>query len=219
MRTISKRKLAGSLAASVAVMLGGCGTAMNMDNRSLYSVKQPVVERSNYTFDVEAMAGGLPYSEQQRLVGWFESMDLRYGDRLSIESGTDNPGLREDVAKLAGRYGILLSEGSPVTDGFVGPGQARIVLTRSTASVPGCSDWSHTQEWNPDNSTNPNYGCAVNGNLAAMIANPEDLVEGQRGTGETIVTTSTKAIQAYRKAEPTGASGELEEVSTKDGGN
>ena len=219
MRNLNTRTLAGSLVAFAAVALGGCGTAMNMENRSLYSVKQPVVERSNYTIDVAAASDGLPLSEQQRLVGWFEGMDLRYGDRLSVESATDNAALREDVARLAGRYGILLSEGSPVTEGFVGPGQARIVLTRSTASVPGCSDWSHLQEWNPKNSTNPNYGCAVNSNLAAMIANPEDLVEGQRGTGETIVTTSTKAIRAYRDAAPTGAGGDIEEVSTQEGGN
>ena len=29
-----------------------------------------------------------------------------------------------------------------------------------------------------------------------MVANPEDLIAGQTGTGETVVTTSTKAIDA-----------------------
>jgi pilus assembly protein CpaD len=57
----------------------------------------------------------------------------------------------------------------------------------------------------------------VNGNLAAMVANPEDLISGQAGTGETIVTTSTKAIKAYRDKEPTGT-GDLAEVSSTEGG-
>ena len=105
-----------------------------------------------------------------------------------------------------------------MTEGYVAPGQTRIVLTRSTASVPGCPDWSHTAEANENNSTNPNFGCAINSNIAAMIANPEDLVEGQRGSGETIVTTSTKAIKAYRDSEPTGAGG-LPEVASNEGGN
>lgn len=216
MRMTIKRVATASLAATIALAVGGCGN-MNMENRSLYSVKQPVVQRANHTFDVAADAEGLPLEEQQRLVGWFESMDLRYGDRVAIETGGyENTALREDVEALAGRYGILVSDGAPVTEGYVAPGQIRIVLTRSTASVPACPDWSHTAEANEYNSTNPNFGCAVNSNLAAMIANPEDLVEGQRGTGETTVTTSTKAIKAYRDSEPTGAGG-LAEVGTEGG--
>ncbi|MXO96298.1 pilus assembly protein CpaD [Erythrobacter aquimaris] len=211
------RKLTASLAASLALTLGACG-GMNMDNRTLYSVKQPVVERSNYTLDVATNADGLPISEQQRLAGWFESMDLRYGDRVAVEDATASAAVREDVAELAGRYGILLAEGTPVTTGYAEPGQARIVITRSTASMPQCPDWSHTAEANEKNATNPNYGCAVYGNLAGMVANPEDLIQGQQGTGETVVTTSTKAIRAYRDAEPTGVDG-LATISTTEGGS
>ena len=211
------RKLTASLAASLALALGACGN-MSMENRTLYSVKQPVVERSNFVLDVNTNADGLPVSEQQRLAGWFESMDLRYGDRVGIEDASNSAAVREDVAAIAGRYGLLLSDGVPVTSGYGEPGQARIVITRSTASVPGCPDWSHTAEANENNSTNPNFGCATNSNLAAMVANPEDLIQGQKGSGETIVTTSTKAIRAYREMEPTGKGG-LSEVSTSQGGN
>ncbi|MBX7533169.1 CpaD family pilus assembly protein [Qipengyuania sp. 1XM1-15A] len=216
MRINITRKLAAPLAASLALTLGACG-GVNMDNRTLYSVKQPVVERSNYTLDVSTNADGLPVSEQQRLAGWFESMDLRYGDRVSIDDGNNSLAVRDDIAALAARHGILLAEGAPVTVGNAQPGQARVVITRSSASVPGCPDWSHTAEANDKNSTNPNYGCATYSNLAAMVANPEDLVQGQQGTGETVVTTSTKAIQSYREMEPTGAGG-LPETNSQ-GGN
>lgn len=217
MSKFSTRALAAPMVASLALTLGACGPS-NMSNRTLYSVKQPVVERSNYVFDLNTTSEGLPVSEQQRLAGWFDSMDLRYGDRVSIDDGSNSLALRDDVAEIAGRYGLLVAEGAPVTAGPAGPGQARIVITRTSASVPGCPDWSHTDESNELNSTNPNYGCAINGNLAAMIANPEDLVQGQQGTGETIVTTSTKAIQAYRDMAPSGAGG-LPEVSSTEGGN
>ena len=105
MHTNMKRKLSASLAASLALALGACGST-NMDNRSLYSVKQPVVERSNYTLDVSTSADGLPVSEQQRLAGWFESMDLRYGDRVSIDDGSASLAVRDDVAALADQ-GVL----------------------------------------------------------------------------------------------------------------
>lgn len=216
MRTINTRKLAAPLAVSLALALGACGSS-NMSNRSLYSVKQPVVERSNFVLDVATSSDGLPVSEQQRLAGWFDSMDLRFGDRVAVDDAMASYAVREDVAAIAGRYGILLAEGTPVTAGQVGPGQARVVITRSVASVPDCPDWSHTSESNEMNATNPNFGCATNSNLAAMVANPEDLIQGQQGTGETVVTTSTKAIKAYRDQEPSGAGG-LKEVSTSEGG-
>ena len=216
MRTITIRTIAVPVAASLALALGACGST-NMDNRSLYSVKQPVVERANFVLDLDTNGSGLPVSEQQRLNDWFESMDLRYGDRVSIDDGSANFAVREHIAAIAGRYGILVADGSPVTAGQVAPGRARVVVTRTTAFVPGCPDWSHTAEWNPANSTNPNYGCATNTNLAAMVANPEDLIQGQTGTGETVVTTSTKAIESYRGQTPTGAEG-LPATSTTSGG-
>ena len=199
------RKLAGVIALSLGVTLSGCGGMAT--NTSLESVKQPVVERTNYTLDVAAGAGGLSIAEQQRVAGWFEAMDLRYGDRVSIDDPMMSGGTRDAIAKLAGRHGILLQDGAPVTAGYVQPGNVRVVLTRSKASVPGCPDWSARSDMNYNNATNPGYGCAVHGNLAAMIANPEDLIKGQTGTGETVVTTSNKAIGSYREQTPTGEGG------------
>jgi pilus assembly protein CpaD len=218
MHTAISKKLAKAplyaLALSTGLALAGC--AGMPSNASLYSVKQPVVERTNYTFDVNTSADGLPISEQSRLTGWFEAMDLRYGDRVSIENPSANPGVTSAVNNLAGRYGLMVSEVAPTTAGMLQPGQARVVITRSTASVPGCPDWSARADANYNNGTSPGYGCAVNGNLAAMVANPQDLIEGQAGSGETVIATGTKAIKTYREAAPTGATGLID--PNKDGG-
>ena len=203
-----------ALALSLGLVRGGCGGMPT--NKSLYSTKQPVVERSNFTFDVQTGQGGLAVSEQQRLANWFETMQLGYGDRVSIDDPMASAATREAVAELAGRHGILVEEGAPVTAGFVQPGFARVVITRSTASVPGCPDWSAQSDMNYHNATYPNYGCAVNSNLAAMVANPEDLIEGQKGTGETVIMSSTKAIDSFREQAPTGAGGL---AATDTGGN
>lgn len=207
-------KLAGALALSLGLALGACGGMPT--NKSLYSVKQPVVERTSYTFDVRTSQSGLTVSEQQRLDGWFDAMELGYGDRVSIDDPLASEATRNAVAELAGRRGILVADGAPLTTGSVQPGYARVVLTRSTASVPGCPDWSAKSDMNFNNATSPGYGCATNSNLAAMVANPEDLIEGQQGTGETVIMSSSKAIETYRDAAPTGAGG-LSENAT--GGN
>lgn len=207
-------KLAGALALSLGLALGACGGMPT--NKSLYSVNQPVVERNNYTFDVQSSQSGLSIADQQLLDGWFEALELGYGDRVSIDDPLVSDAVLEAVSQLAGRHGVLLSDEAPVTSGASQPGYARVVVTRSKAHVPGCPNWSATSDMNYNNGTSPNYGCATNSNLAAMIANPEDLIEGQKGTGETVIMSSSKAIQTYRDAAPTGAGGLTENAT---GGN
>ncbi|MAY21012.1 MAG: pilus assembly protein CpaD [Erythrobacteraceae bacterium] len=181
MNIAKNSKLASAIALSLGLTLAGCGGMPT--NTSLYSVKQPVVERTNFTLDVDTNQSGLSINEQQRVNGWFETMDLRYGDRISIEDPSSNPAVAEAVNDLAGRYGLIVTGVAPTTAGVLQPGQARVVITRSSASVPGCPDWSAKSDMNYMNANSPGYGCAVNSNMAAMVANPEDLLQGQTGTG------------------------------------
>ena len=172
--------------------------------------------KANYTLDLATAQDGLTIPEQQRLAQWFDTIDLKYGDRVAIDDPAMSAATRDAVGRIAGRHGILLADGAPTTNGYITPGHARVVVTRSTATVPGCPDWSAKSDINYGNAMYPNYGCAINSNLAAMVANPEDLIQGQEGTGETIVATSTKAIDTYRTMPPTGAQG-LGEVSVSEG--
>jgi len=150
---------------------------------------------------------GLTVPEKARLADWFEAMEIGYGDRISIDDPLASDAVRTDVQAIAARYGLLLNDGAPVTVGYVDPGNVRIVITRSHAYVPGCPDWSDNYSSNLGNNTSDNFGCAVNSNMAAMIANPEHLLNGAEGNGETVVMSSSKAIESYRNSAPTGAGG------------
>jgi pilus assembly protein CpaD len=206
------RASALALALAAGLTLSGCGGMAN--NRSLNSVHEPVVERSDYTFDVTTGAGGLGYGEQRRLSGWFEAMGLRYGDRLSIDDPLQSPVTRNAVQALATRYGIEVSDNAPAMTGYVNAGTARVVISRTTASVPSCPDWSAKSDVNLGNATSTNYGCATNSNLAAMVSNPDDLVRGASGMGNTVVMSASKAIKTYRQKEATGAK-ELQKTGTE----
>lgn len=195
MTTIPSRPLAGALALSLGLALAACGGMPS--NTGVYSAHQPVVERSTVALDVTTSSSGLAVAEQRRVAAWFEAMDLRYGDRVSVEDPLDNPDTRAAVADIAGRYGLLLADGAPVVSGEVQPGQARIVIARSRASVPGCPDWSGSSDATLGNGISGNYGCANNANLAAMVANPEDLIKGQKGSPDTYINTSNTTIKAY----------------------
>ena len=205
---------AAALALSLALSLGGCGGLTAKNNNMVESVHQPVVERTNFTLDVATGPGGLSLPEQRRLASWFEALELRYGDRIAIDDPLASGATRSAVEAVASRFGILLSDGAPVTPGYVNPGTARVVVSRTMASVPDCPVWQNS-EFSLKNNTSSNYGCAVNGNLAAMVANPEDLVKGASTRGDTVVMSSNKAIDAYRQAAPTGNGSTVKATSSK----
>jgi pilus assembly protein CpaD len=196
------------LIALVAALAAGASAHAEEMNKSLYSVNQPVVQRSDYAIDLRAQGGSLDPYEEERLEGWFRSLQVGYGDRVFVE-GQDG---REGVARAASRYGLLLSDGYPITTGQVQPGSVRVIVSRATASVPGCPDWKGRSG---AGSTSPNYGCATNSNLAAMIADPNDLVLGQSTHGGADPYTSTRAVDAYRRRAPSGSSGEVKTESAK----
>ena len=209
---IAPKTLGAALALSLGLTLAGCGGIAT--NASLESIHQPVVERVNYTLDVTTGAGGLSYPEQSRLAGWFEAMDLRYGDRISIDDPLQSEATRAAIVQLAARHGLIVSDDAPATPGNVSAGSARIIVTRAKATVPGCPDWSAKNDFNPNNATSTNFGCATNSNFAAMIADPEHLLKGATGQSNTVMMSSTKAIGAYREQKPTGAGG-LKQTSSK----
>jgi pilus assembly protein CpaD len=200
-----KRILSSALTASLALTLVSCGGMPT--NRSLYSLHQPVVERSSIALDVTTNASGIPVAEQRRIAGWFEAMDLGYGDRVSVEDPLGRDETRAAVAELTGRYGLLLADAAPVSSGDLQPGQARIVIQRSRASVPGCPDWSAKSDAALSNGISPGYGCATNGNMASMIADPEDLIKGRKGSTDTYINTSNTTIKAYSAGVGTKSSG------------
>jgi pilus assembly protein CpaD len=195
-----------------AAALTGCShTPYDLPDRGLAAVNVPVVTRADYVFDAAAPDGSLAPGEAGRLNAWFSGLGLGYGDSVYV----DGPyGARSDVAQVAGNYGLLVAPSAPVTAGAIPPGMARVIVSRTRASVPYCPNWSLPAQPNSENRNMSNYGCAVNANLAAMVANPEDLVHGREGTGVGDSLTASKAIGSYRKAEPTGTKG-LQDISTK----
>lgn len=208
-------RIALPLLMAPALLLGGCGKY----NGGMDSAYQPVVQRTDYVFDMQTAGYGLADGEQARLGGWLASMKLHYGDKVSIDDGGDGSTGRTQIAAEAGRYGLMLQDKAPVTAGQVAPGTVRVVVTRTTASVPNCPDFSRQYQPDFSASTTSNYGCSINSNLAAMVADPADLVRGEAGAPTSDPTTSMKAINARRNAAPTGAGGTVLKSESTGGGS
>lgn len=194
------------LLAALGTSLTACGPV----NQGLESVNQPIVSRTNYVFDVAAPEyGGLPATEAARLEAWFVALGVSYGDTVFVDDpqGSADPVRRAAVASVASRYGLVVSDGTPITEGIIPPGSLRVVISRSDAYVPDCPNWRRMSQPEYAASTMSNYGCALNSNLAAMVANPEDLVSGRKGLATNDATTVAKSLGAYRTVDPTGKGG------------
>lgn len=206
------KSLAGLVAIGATLALAGAAQSRPRESRDasrgLDSVNQPVVQRTDYLLDL-ADNGGLSDSDLGRLHSWFGSLGLGYGDHVFVDRGTSAG--RQDVAGVAAAYGLLMSSSAPVLEGDVPMGAVRVIVSRTTATVPGCPNYE--RERGPS-STSSNYGCAMNSNLAAMVADPNDLVLGQVGSVTGDAHTSSKAIRVYRQTAPTGTKG-LSEVNTR----
>jgi pilus assembly protein CpaD len=176
--------------ALLALPLAACKTSVN---RGVESVHQPVVSHDAYTYDVQAGPdGSLSASEARRLDDWFASIGLGYGDQVAIVTDAYySPTLRDGIADVVARHGMLVSEDSSAAAGAAPAGSVRLVVRRATARVPGCPDWSSKSE--------------------TMVANPEDFVRGQSSESDLRTATSNRAISTYRDKTPTG-SGDLKNL-------
>lgn len=188
----------------VASALAGCGApGANPAARGVESVNVPVLTRASFAFDAVAPGGYLPPEEIARLDGWFRSLELGYGDLIFLD-GAYSDSARAQVADLVGRYGMMMSPAAPVTAGVVPDGHLRVVVSRNRAEVPGCPNWSVPSQANYDHAMMSNFGCAVNANLAAMVANPQDLIHGRDGPAASDGVAGAKAVQMYRDWPLTG---------------
>jgi pilus assembly protein CpaD len=200
--------------------LAGCSyhaAQGDLKDRGVEPANVPVVTRADYVFDAAAPGGTLAPAEKARLDAWFRGLDLGYGDSIYVDAPYADAA-RYEVAQMAGNFGMTVQPGAPVTAGAVAPGTVRVIVSRTRAEIPGCPNWSVPSQPNFNNRTMSNFGCGVNSNIAAMVANPEDLVHGREGTDlGNNNTASTKAIILYKTTPPTGQKG-LQSVSAK-GGN
>jgi pilus assembly protein CpaD len=223
LRTI---RSAATLALALALSATPALARPSEPNRSFDTVHVPVISRTDYVFDALTGPAGLVPGEAARLSGWFDGLGLGYGDTITLDtSGSWHDGPAADaIAHVAADYGMLLAnEGAPVTVGHPPAGSVRVVVSRSTAMVPNCPDFGIGNTPTHNNTTTSNFGCASMSNLAAMVANPQDLVSSSRGYRGADAAVSIKAIKAYREAATTGANNQLKTVSstapTSSGGN
>ena len=138
-------------------------------------------------------------------------LDAFVADYLSRGTGSISvaaPAGPEANAALEYFGSRLFSMGVPRSRILVGTqnrgSQVEIGFISYSASVDSCGDWSEDLATTPGNRTAKNFGCSVQKNIAAQIADPRDLVE-MRGSDAADATRRATVLGNYEQGKITAA--------------
>jgi pilus assembly protein CpaD len=214
----------GLLLAGVAAALAGCQTAVPVttgvsDIPTDYRQRHPIaIKEGDRTVEllIGHARGGLSPAQRADVAAFAHSWhrESTGGVVIDVPAGTPNARAAHDavheVRSILTHSGV---PGSAVQVRRYQPVDPRIMANlrlnypRMAASAGPCGVWpddigpSANRNYN-ENNPYYNFGCANQRNLAAMVENPQDLVQPR---GETPVYAGRRStvLDKYRKGEPT----------------
>jgi len=187
MTILNRRRLPTFAAAVLALTAAACGGPLEHPGDYDYRQKHAlVVEPSIAVMQLTAVDGSLTAGDRNRLIE-FANDFVRRGDsvvEISVGAGrADDVAPRilgQTIAATLARAGLKIAEMRlqlVLDEPAVGPGDAFLSFKTTSVRLPDCYDWSD----GPRNAPSPNYGCSMQHNFGAMVANPRDLLQGRTG--------------------------------------
>ncbi|MGQ0674168.1 MAG: CpaD family pilus assembly protein [Hyphomicrobium sp.] len=219
----------------VALGLGGCKHGEEHAQVAGWTLVDPterhpiLVSQQPQTMTIRVVrgSGGLSAPQRGELVGFANrSRASDAGNTklvIAVPSGASN-----EVAAMNAVHEIrqILSDtGIPETaiaiEAYSQAGDPqppiRVSYLRYIAEGPHCGQWTTNLAHEPQNLPHPNLGCATQKNLAAMVANPADLLGPRSETSRSGERRDT-VWEKYTQGDVTNAKkGEDERVSTQGG--
>lgn len=178
--------LKGFLPIAAALVLSGCSANHDWTGREdayvepLHYERHPI-EVSRGTMKLRLSTGAPHLSRAQ------ENVLLRFSDEArGAATGAiiiSRPGGSRNAEIIASKAGQALARrgiGGPSVRYVTYRGGRHdpvvVAYSRTFASVAECGDWSESLSTTGLNEPYPNFGCAQQHNIAALVANPEDIV-------------------------------------------
>lgn len=199
------------LALGSSLLLTAC-TSYNdvvMDSYEPISVAEryPIkVEKAPVKMGVVSASGSLKPDQVNAVIGFANEAKTAgmSGITVTYPSGSARGrAAGQEVANVIAGQGVPSSmiRLSSYHGGAAAPVQ--ISFTRKVAVTKECGDWSRNVNDNWSNEPHPNFGCAMQHNVAAMVANPEDF-ENPRGMSPTLAANRLEVMKVYYANETAG---------------
>ena len=209
------RNIALLAMAAVVAVASGCANADRTTTGSLpddYRTRHPIVvgERER-TIDIPIATGAteLTRGQSEVIAGFISgySSDASGTFRIIVPHGARNDAATtvavRHIRKLVARQGVPARKVMVESYSAVDPAEAapiRLSYFAIAASTPACGQWPEDLVVNTyENRNYHNFGCATQNNLAAQIADPNDLL-GPRRVTPADATQRGQALERYRGA-------------------
>ncbi len=186
-------------------LLSACAATNNgfRDNAGSEPIHKASVAFEERSHPISFVNGKLNVNEAASLQAFAAASGLTYADRLTLRISEPNMAAdyRQAVNTVLGRFG--LSVGNVESSPGISPKAAMLTVSRATVTLPECGVHKGPNSFNFNNENMANYGCATRSNLAAMAANPADLINGNTLDGQSADVTA-KPIDNFGKRKASG---------------
>ena len=198
-----------SLAALLAA--GSCSAQSGGDARMTLDdpiANHPIlVQPSSQSMKVSASPTGIAPADMARLDA-FVSDYQAHGNGKILISASQSAVASAEVSRIADHINALgvSRDQILVASRDMGPADAQVELNYVSyqANTAPCGDWSENLAFTLDNKTSASLGCAVQHNVAAMVADPRDLL-GPSTMGGADANRRATIVTNYEKGTPTAA--------------
>ena len=166
------------LCISAFLLAGSCTTNFQKDPDNFDDpiVNHPItVEPSYQSLKVSYSAAGLDSADKEKLDSFVTDYRMHGNGKISI-AVPGGAGMQQAVTALADRINELGVSRDRILVAATGGAQIEINYISYQARTVACGDWSEDLFETAENRTAANLGCANQHNVAAMVADPRDLL-------------------------------------------
>ncbi len=193
------------LLATAALTTVGCAGFNGQEHALTIAEQHPIsVDSQTVTMTLDAATGELSSLDKARIKAFGDSY-MRNGHGVVSVTSPSGPG-GEAVRKALYEAGVPQASiaAADYRSGEGAPGDTIISYTHYVATPSACGLWEGTRERDHRNLNSPNFGCATQNNLAAMIGDPHDLIAPAEMT-DPDSTTRIRGVKAYREGKVTSS--------------
>jgi len=200
-----------ALAVGSVLMAGSCSAANDGNTISLDGARNhPIsVEPSYRDLKVQYAGGaeGISAADAAKFDAFVSDYRVHGNGSLGI-SVPSGAGSRAAITFFGERAAVsgISRDKILVTTREAGNSDTRVDVSyiAYTAHTKACGDWSEDESFTMENHTSANFGCAVQQNIAAMVADPRDLL-GPGAMSPASTNRRATVMDHYEKGEVTSS--------------
>jgi pilus assembly protein CpaD len=188
-----------SVLGALSLVLAGCAAAPTPTPDAVLTEAPNAVQTRSVTATHSVRLGEgeavLDAAQIADLRNFLQATDASQGTPVQVRTAA---GDQDRAAPMIAALHALGFQPTLSSDSTIAPGEVRLVIESVVASAPACPNWSRPPGNDAANAVHSDFGCASAANLAAMVADPRDLMVGRAlkpASGDAAVA----AIARYRQ--------------------